>query len=151
MALCDYPIAFHEYIEAIYRLSEGNPERLVTNLTIATEMHVKPPSVTEMLGKLQNNGLVRWEKRRGVTLTPSGLDVARQINRNNFVLKTLFNKLFGIKDNAVLEQLACEIEHYLTPKVTKSIEEAIGIENGFDNVLGDALALNDMNGAEEES
>ncbi|HMF31490.1 MAG TPA: metal-dependent transcriptional regulator [Candidatus Lokiarchaeia archaeon] len=129
MPVYEYPDAFQEYVETILRLTQESPEGLVTNLAIATDLQVKPPSVTEMLGKLQDHGLVEWEKRKGVKLTDKGLNLAKHIIRNHFVLKILFNKLFGIEDDDILEQLACDIEHHLTRKVMQSMEAALGTED----------------------
>src|SRR5271157_4792941 len=98
MPVYEYPDAFQEYLETILRLSRETPEGLVTNLAIATDLQVKPPSVTEMLGKLQENGLVEWEKRKGVKLTADGLNIAEHIVRTHVILKIVFNKLFGVED-----------------------------------------------------
>lgn len=129
MRLYDYPDAIHEYVETILRLSQESPAGLVTNLAIANDLQVKPPSVTEMLGKLQESGLVEWEKRKGVKLTPKGHDLAQQIIRNHVVLKILFNKLFGVEADDILERLACDIEHHLTRQVFHAMEAALGTEN----------------------
>jgi DtxR family Mn-dependent transcriptional regulator len=129
MSASTYPDAFQEYVETILRLAQESPEGLVTNLAIATDLQVKPPSVTEMLGKLQDHGLVEWEKRKGVRLTPKGVELAQHIIRTHFVLKIVFNKLFGIEDDEVLERIACDIEHHLNPKVMQSMEAELGTKD----------------------
>ena len=66
-----------EYIEIIHdlELQEG---RAATG-RIATEMGVKPSSATEMLQKLQNEGLLQYESYAGATLTDSGRRLALEL------------------------------------------------------------------------
>jgi DtxR family Mn-dependent transcriptional regulator len=125
MPIYDVPDAYQEYLETIYRLSRRSPRALVTNLAIAEDLAIKPPSVTEMIEKLEEAGLVRWERRKGVKLTPKGRDIAKDVIRNHVLLKILFNKLFGIKEDEVLERLACDIEHHLAPNVGQAMEAAM--------------------------
>lgn len=125
MAVHDIPAAYQEYLETIFRLSRRSPNALVTNLAIAEDLAIKPPSVSEMIEKLEETGLVRWERRKGVKLTPKGRDIAKEIIRNHILLKILFNKLFGIKEDEVLERLACDIEHHLAPNVGQVMEAAM--------------------------
>ena len=126
MPVNEYPEAMHEYLETILRLSKRNPGNLVTNLDIANDLNIKPPSVSEMIPKLQESGLVEWEKRKGVKLTGKGLKLASLVTRNHVMLKVLFNKLFGIEDDTILENLACDIEHHLTGKVSRPMEKILG-------------------------
>jgi Mn-dependent DtxR family transcriptional regulator len=125
MPIDDIPAAYQEYLETIFRLSLRSPKALVTNLAIAEDLAIKPPSVTEMIEKLEETGLVRWERRKGVKLTSKGRDIAKDIIRNHILLKVLFNKLFGIGEDEVLEQLACDIEHHLARNVGQAMETAM--------------------------
>ncbi len=142
MPIADYPEAFHEYVESILRLSKRNPGELVTNLDIATDLDIKPPSVSEMIPKLEEAGLVEWEKRKGVKLTEKGLKLASLVTHNHVMLKVLFNKLFGIKDDETLENLACQIEHHLTGKVNLLMEKTLGmVAIDSENLKADDLAF----------
>ncbi len=60
-----------EYLETILYLSrkEGSP---VKTSSIATEMGVSQPSVTEMLQRLSSKGLIEYTPYHGVSLTPEG-------------------------------------------------------------------------------
>ncbi len=142
MPVADYPEAVHEYLETILRLSKRNPGALVTNLDIANDLQIKPPSVSEMIPKLVESGLVEWEKRKGVKLTEKGLKLASLVTHNHVMLKVLFNKLFGIKEDAILENLACDIEHHLTGKVNLQMEKTLGmVAIDSENLKADDLAF----------
>jgi Mn-dependent DtxR family transcriptional regulator len=146
MPVADYPEAYHEYVESILRLSKRNLGILVTNLDIANDLKKKPPSVSEMIPKLVDSGLVEWEKRKGVKLTEKGLKLASLVTHNHVMLKVLFNKLFGIEDDKILEDLACNIEHHLTGKVNLLMEKSLGmVAIDSENLKADDLAfINDL-------
>ncbi len=142
MPVADYPEAYHEYCEIILRLSKRNPGSLVTNLDIAKELDIKPPSVSEMIPKLEEAGLVEWEKRKGVKLTEKGLKLASLVTHNHVLLKVLFNKLFGIKEDKILEDLACAIEHHLSGNLNLQMEKTLGmVAIDAENLKADDLAF----------
>ena len=74
-------ITKEEYIETIY-LFEKKHGKAQTG-QIAEHMDVKPPSVTEMLGKLQDEGLV---KRIGFSFHDAPENLARLIDLDMFDL-----------------------------------------------------------------
>jgi DtxR family Mn-dependent transcriptional regulator len=51
----------------------------VKNQEIAESLQVKAPSVTNMLSKLENRGLVTYTKRKGVKLTAVGKQITSKI------------------------------------------------------------------------
>jgi len=63
------------YLLAIHRISDDEGSRVSTG-ELRERLDVSPSSVTEMVGKLDDRGLVDYEKYRGVRLTERGADVA---------------------------------------------------------------------------
>ena len=64
-----------QYLKAIYlaqRLEEGP----ASTGTLADLLEVSPASVNEMIGKLEDQGLVEHEKYKGASLTDEGLERA---------------------------------------------------------------------------
>ena len=59
-----------DYLEVIYNITEEG-RRAKTN-DISIRLDVKPASVTEMLQRLDKEGLVFYKKYDGVTLTKRG-------------------------------------------------------------------------------
>ena len=74
-----------EYIETIYTL-EKKDGKARTGM-IATVLNVKPPSVTEMLQKLQEQGLVKYQIYIGVKLTPKGKEIAQKLISDGILKK----------------------------------------------------------------
>jgi len=99
-----------EYIETIFLL-EKKDGKAQTGL-IADKMDVKPPSVTEMLRKLQDEELVNYEPYLGATLTDKGKAMAKELMVRHKVIAE-FLEIIGVDEN-LAEQDACTIEHHVS-------------------------------------
>ncbi|MBC7110318.1 MAG: metal-dependent transcriptional regulator [Archaeoglobi archaeon] len=112
-----------DYLETILRIVKEKGYARVKD--IAEELDVKPASVTEMLNKLSNEGLVNYEKYSGVTLTDEGRERAEKITRVHEMLKKLLI-LIGVPEE-IAEEDACKIEHVLHEesirRILKLVEE----------------------------
>jgi DtxR family Mn-dependent transcriptional regulator len=110
-----------EYIETICVL-EQREGRAQTGM-IASRMGVKPPSITEMLQKLEREGLIHYESYTGATLTSSGKKMARELMQKHRVIADLL-EILGI-DHKLAETDACEIEHHVSPETLKRLEQFV--------------------------
>ena len=97
--------------------------REYTNKEIAESLHVEPASVTGMLEKLRNKGLIKWEPRKAIRLTEDGKRIAMQLNEIHTLLYQFFAHVLKIEDQEVIENLSCEIEHHITRDVKNSLEQ----------------------------
>jgi DtxR family Mn-dependent transcriptional regulator len=110
-----------EYIETICVLEQRNG-RAQTGM-IAAHMGVKPPSITEMLQKLEREGLIHYESYNGAILTSSGKKMARELMQKHRIIADLLETL-GI-DREVAEVDACQIEHHVSPETLKTLEQFV--------------------------
>jgi len=110
-----------EYIETICVLEQRNG-RAQTGM-IASRLGVKPPSITEMLQKLERQGLIHYESYTGATLTGSGKKMARELMQKHRVIANLL-EILGI-DREQAETDACEIEHHVSPETLKRLEQFV--------------------------
>jgi|GEM_PF-86264 len=85
----DVERATGRYLLAIHWLSDG-PERRVSTGQLQEHLDVSGASVTEMVGKLDERGLVDHEKYRGVRLTNPGGDVASRLAWRYCVVTNFF-------------------------------------------------------------
>jgi len=99
-----------EYLELIYELEEK--EGLAQTGTIAAEMDVKPPSVTEMLQKLDKEGFVNYRSYAGATLTPQGREIAGRLMKKHQIIED-FLVMIGVDDRHSTND-ACQIEHHMS-------------------------------------
>ncbi|MCK4266982.1 MAG: metal-dependent transcriptional regulator [Thermoplasmata archaeon] len=114
-------ITKEEYIETIDVL-ERKDGRAQTG-QIAEMMDVKPPSVTEMLQKLQGEGLVDYEPYLGASLTPAGIRLAAELTARHKVIAD-FLEIIGV-ERELAEQDACQIEHHVSKVTAERLQEFV--------------------------
>jgi DtxR family transcriptional regulator, Mn-dependent transcriptional regulator len=70
------------YLKTIYKLAESEAKAVNTN-AIAAQMNTAAASVTDMLKRLSDKGLIHYEKYRGVTLSEQGGRLATNLVRKH--------------------------------------------------------------------
>ncbi len=112
-----------DYLLAIYRLNkEGGPAK--TN-DVAERLDISPASVTEMVKRLSELGLVDYERYRGATLTRKGYRQAHRMERKHRLVEKFFvDVLKSDADSA--HTSACHIEHGLSDEAARQLCRIIG-------------------------
>ncbi len=100
-----------DYLISILRLTEG--ERAAKTTELASFMGISPASVTEMLKILAAEGYVEYEKYKGVILTESGLNYARQIRKKHHVMENFLMNVLNV-DHQTAHEEACKMEHAIS-------------------------------------
>lgn len=103
-----------EYLETIYRLEESGEAARTGE--IAKHLDVAPPSVTDMIQKLEKAGYVAYEPYKGVTLTESGRAVGRRQLEKHRIMQAFLQEICGMEHRAAHEA-ACDMEHTLPPQL----------------------------------
>ncbi len=103
--------ALEDYLETIYRLVAVHSFARVRD--IAKERNVKAGSVSPALKRLSDMGLVRYERREYVTLTPTGEQAARKVYARHRLLTRFFENVLQM-DHETAEAEACAMEHSLS-------------------------------------
>lgn len=91
-----HPERTDQYLETIFLLIRRNNAPARTT-QIAAEMGVSPPSVTEMIQRLSETGLVHYKPYYGVELTESGEFQAKKMRHSNRVLRRFLTTVLGIE------------------------------------------------------
>jgi len=112
-----------DYLKQILLLQERNGKAGTKEL--ADRLRVRPASVTEMLGRLGQLGLVEHIRYQGVTLTPSGRRVALEMLRHHRLLETYLVQELGYSWDQVHEE-AERLEHVISERFETRIAEAMG-------------------------
>ncbi|MEF8915667.1 metal-dependent transcriptional regulator [Natronomonas sp.] len=113
-----------DYIKAIYAIQNETGERVGTS-ELAEYMDVTSPTVSSMLGKLEDRGLVDREEYRGVTLTDEGEVVALEILRHHRLLEAFLTDHLDY-DWADVHEEADRLEHHVSDELTERIAEVLG-------------------------
>lgn len=129
-----------EYLEAIFKL--GNEGKEVGLTRLAEHLKVTPASVSEMVRRLEKDGLIRYRgrgggpgkegglkrragPRKGIFLTPKGERLARTLVRRHRLSERFLTDMLGL-DWESAHQEACRLEHVLTPDTEERLAELLG-------------------------
>ena len=82
-------------------------------------------SVTTMMRRLDQSGLLDYEKYRGIRLTEKGTDIAKIIHDRHSVLSE-FLKMIGVSEKIANED-AESMEHHLHPQTMHRLIELMRI------------------------
>ena len=110
--------AVEDYLERILELI--NTKGYARVVDIATSLGISQASVTNMVQRLDGEGLLNYEKYRGLVLTTAGETLARNIARRHQLL-TDFLKLLGV-DERVIGHDVEGMEHHISPSTLRAIE-----------------------------
>lgn len=112
-----------DYLKQILLLQERHGKAGTKDL--ATRLDVRPASVTEMLGRLAQQGLVEHTRYQGATLTSSGRRVALEMLRHHRLLETYLVQQLGYSWDEVHDE-AERLEHVISERFETKIAEAMG-------------------------
>jgi len=101
-----------DYIKALYVLEQESGDRVATS-ALAEYLDVTPPTVSSMLGKLEERGLVDREDYRGATLTGEGELVALEILRHHRLIEAFLTEHLDY-DWADVHDEADRLEHHIS-------------------------------------
>jgi len=107
-----------EYLEAIYSFNEKG--ELAKNLNLSEKLKVSPSSVTEMIKKLADEGLVTYEPYKGILLTGKGMARAQKVVRKHRLLERFLHDTLGLSMNKVHDE-ACKIEHSISDETAAAL------------------------------
>lgn len=112
------------YIKSIYSLSTESLDSISTNI-LAEKMNTKASSVTDMIKRLSDKGLVTYLKYRGCELTEEGKKIALAIVRKHRLWEVfLVEKLnFGWDE---VHDIAEQLEHIQSKKLTDQLDAYLG-------------------------
>ena len=117
-------LAEENYLKAILVISLDTNERASTN-AIADEISTSAASVSDMLKKLQEKRLIKYEKYKGVELSEQGNKLATSIIRKHRIWETfLVNKLdFNWGE---VHDLAEQLEHIKSIDLVDRLDSFLG-------------------------
>ena len=115
--------AVQDYVKAIYTLESA--EGTVTTTALAERLDVRPASVSGMLPKLTELGLVEHEPYHGVRLTQRGTRVALEVVRHHRLLELFLVESLGMTWDEVHAE-AEVLEHVLSEELEELIAAKLG-------------------------
>jgi len=113
-----------DYAKAVYALEARKGAAVSTN-ELAERLGVTPGSVSSMLRKLSEVGLVEHEPYHGVRLTPQGRRVALEVLRHHRLLELFLAEELGMPWDRVHAE-AEVLEHVLSEELEELIAARLG-------------------------
>ena len=113
-----------KYLKLIYRKQCEESSRVRTTL-IARSAGVRPATVTEMLQKLAEKGLLKYIRYHGVRLTEKGIAEARKLLRKHRLLEVLFVRSLNYDAKSACEE-ASKLDYYASKDLVTTICRTYG-------------------------
>jgi DtxR family Mn-dependent transcriptional regulator len=129
-----------DYLKAVYEIKQRDGEPVSTS-SVAELLEVTPPTVTSMMEKLADRGLVDREKYSGVRLTQEGETVALEVLRHHRLLETYLAERLGY-DWAEVHDEADRLEHHISEEFEQRVADVLDepeVDPHGDPIPNDAL------------
>jgi len=116
-------VAEEEYLQIMFWLEEaGLP---INGANIARAMQLSPPTVHEMIGRLEGDGYVERADDKSLNFTDKGRQEAEAISRRHRLIERFLTDVLGIPWDEVHEE-AERLEHAMSPVLEERMLAAIG-------------------------
>jgi DtxR family Mn-dependent transcriptional regulator len=112
-----------EYLQAIYTLADEGGH--VISARVAEFLGVSPPAVSEMVHRMERDGLVRLDDRKEIRFTPRGQAAASSIVRRHRLAERMLVDLLGYEWWKTHEE-AERIEHAMSEEMEERIAKVLG-------------------------
>ena len=113
-----------DYLKAIFKLNINNKNGVSTN-SIAKEINTKASSVTDMIKKLSEKGLVNYIKYQGSTLSKEGRVIALKIIRKHRLWEVFLVEKLKFKWDEI-HDIAEQLEHIKSPELVDRLDKHLG-------------------------
>src|ERR1700730_16775359 len=110
--------AVEDYLERILELI--NSKGYARVIDIAAALKISQASVTNMVQRLDAEGLLKYEKYRGLILTTAGESLARKIAQRHRILTDFF-KLLGLDERVIYHDVE-GMEHHISAPTLRAIQ-----------------------------
>ncbi len=124
-------VRIEEYIETIYTICLEKEIAKVSDIKNMLGLN-SLATVTEMVQKLDDEKLVKYEKYKGVTLTKKGFKLGKQLIEIHKDVEDLFN-ILNI-DNSIASSDACLVEHIISKETAQAIKAFVEFAQKEENI-----------------
>ena len=111
-----------DYLKAVWTIAGTDA---ASTKSLSEQLSVAPASVTNMMGRLQEMGLVEYERYRGASLTEEGRREALRLVRRHRLIETFLLEHLGYSWEEVHEE-AERLEHAVSDAFTERLAEFLG-------------------------
>ena len=114
--------AFEEYCECIFELQEDDVD--VIQARIADRLQVSRPAVSEMIRRLESEGLIVHDAAK-IRLTDDGIVLAERVVRRHRIAERFLTDMLGLSW-AEAHHEAGKWEHVMSERVEQALDRVLG-------------------------
>ena len=119
----DVTVAEEEYLQTLFWLQEAGLPMTAAN--VARAMQLSPPTVHEMIVRLERDGYITRGSDKALTFTDNGREHAEGVVRRHRLIERFLTDVLGIPWDEVHEE-AERLEHAMSPVLEARMLAAIG-------------------------
>ncbi len=116
-------VAEEEYLQTLFWLNEAGLG--MTGANVARAMQLSPPTVHEMVGRLERDGYITRAHDKTISFTDTGREHAEGVVRRHRLIERFLTDVLGIPWDEVHEE-AERLEHAMSPVLEQRMLAAIG-------------------------
>jgi len=120
-----YTKSEENYLKAIFKLNHFT-QPFVSSKALSEELALSPSSITEMLKKLHNKGLVNYKAYKGAELSLSGVHIAKLLIRKHRLWETFLVQKLGFNWSQI-HKIAEELEHIQSFDLIDKLDKYLGM------------------------
>jgi DtxR family Mn-dependent transcriptional regulator len=117
--------SMEDCLKAVYELARSRGNGSASTTDLAHLLGVAPPSVSGMMRRLAESGLVEYEPYHGARLTDAGQRVALRTLRRHRVLETYLTRALGLSWDLVHDE-AERLEHAASDELIDRMAAVLG-------------------------
>lgn len=111
------------YLKGVLLVGQESPPVTITK--IADFMGVSPASASEMVKRMELNGLVNTSGDDGIVLTDEGMSIARMLVRRMRIAERFLSDILKMPLPLIYDE-ACKLEHAMSDEVESRLAEVLG-------------------------
>jgi DtxR family Mn-dependent transcriptional regulator len=115
-------ISKEDYLSTIYR--HRNSEGGIKATQLAEQLEISSAAVTDMMKKLSRDGLVNYERYKGIKLSKQGESYARNMIRRHRIWELFLQRIVGMPWDKVHDE-AEQLEHSSSDELVNRLEEML--------------------------
>lgn len=106
------------YLRTVYELHEEEIEPL--RARIVERLHQSEPTVSQTVGRLERDGLLKVRGDRQIELSDEGWELARKVMRKHRLAERLLSDIIGL-DYVMVHPEACKLEHVFSDAIEERL------------------------------
>ncbi|MBK9107025.1 MAG: metal-dependent transcriptional regulator [Saprospiraceae bacterium] len=118
-------VSEENYLKAIYKIIQNNPEASAGTKEIAKEMGTTAASVTDMIQRLAEKELLTYQKYYGASLTREGQKMALMLLRKHRLWEVFLVEKLGFNWDEV-HDVAEQLEHIQSIELVERLDAFLG-------------------------